>query len=269
MTLPSTLLVPLDGSDEARRATPVASALAAGLGADLVLMTTPQTRDTAGREEPPPWLAEAASDAGAVPTRTRFVLDDRPADAITRTARDLGDAAVCMTTHGHGRVLGAALGHVAEDVVRTLRTPVVLVGPDSGPWHAAGPLLVCHDGSAAADAIIPVAKEWATALGLPLSLAFAFHPLDVESAQQLPTRVTDAAAALGPSVPLHSVRDAYPAGAIRHLAEQLRPSMLAMSTHGRTGWARLALGSVATTVVRASACPVLVVRPDGLSGRGG
>jgi nucleotide-binding universal stress UspA family protein len=37
--------------------------------------------------------------------------------------------------------------------------------------------------------------------------------------------------------------------------------MLAMSTHGRTGWDRTALGSVAMKVVHDSPCPVLVQQP--------
>ena len=46
------------------------------------------------------------------------------------------------------------------------------------------------------------------------------------------------------------------------------PSLVAMSTHGRTGLARVALGSVATAVVRASLCPVLVNRPPLLTAQG-
>jgi Universal stress protein family len=39
------------------------------------------------------------------------------------------------------------------------------------------------------------------------------------------------------------------------------PAMVALATHGRTGLARVVLGSVATAVVRGSRCPALVVRP--------
>jgi nucleotide-binding universal stress UspA family protein len=36
--------------------------------------------------------------------------------------------------------------------------------------------------------------------------------------------------------------------------------LIVMGTHGRTGLARAALGSVAESVVRAASCPVLTVR---------
>ena len=38
-------------------------------------------------------------------------------------------------------------------------------------------------------------------------------------------------------------------------------SMLSLSTHGRTGWARLAIGSTAARLVHDSPCPVLIVGP--------
>lgn len=47
-------------------------------------------------------------------------------------------------------------------------------------------------------------------------------------------------------------------------AAHLPASLIAMATHGRSGIARFALGSVAASIVHAAPCPVLVVRPDGL-----
>jgi nucleotide-binding universal stress UspA family protein len=41
-------------------------------------------------------------------------------------------------------------------------------------------------------------------------------------------------------------------------------SFIVLATHGRTGLARVALGSVAMRVVHHSPCPVLVVRPQAL-----
>jgi nucleotide-binding universal stress UspA family protein len=50
------------------------------------------------------------------------------------------------------------------------------------------------------------------------------------------------------------------ASAILEAAEEEGATMIAMATHGRTGLARFALGSVAEKVLRASPVPVLVVR---------
>ncbi|HEX7900869.1 MAG TPA: universal stress protein, partial [Planctomycetota bacterium] len=51
-----------------------------------------------------------------------------------------------------------------------------------------------------------------------------------------------------------------PAEAILQAADDEESTLIAMATHGRTGLARFALGSVAEKVLRASRVPVLVVR---------
>lgn len=47
-------------------------------------------------------------------------------------------------------------------------------------------------------------------------------------------------------------------------AEQTEADLIAMSTHGRSGWKRLAFGSITDKVMRHSSIPVLMVRaPEG------
>ncbi len=58
------------------------------------------------------------------------------------------------------------------------------------------------------------------------------------------------------------IDDGDTSGRLAGYAADLPASIVALATHGRTGLARVALGSVAMRVVRTSACPVLVVRPD-------
>ena len=52
-----------------------------------------------------------------------------------------------------------------------------------------------------------------------------------------------------------------PAAEIVRLARQGNHDLVVVGTHGRTGFRRLVLGSVAERVVREAPCPVLVVRP--------
>ena len=51
-----------------------------------------------------------------------------------------------------------------------------------------------------------------------------------------------------------------PAAEILRYAKSANIDLIVMGTHGRTGLARLVLGSVAEAVVRAAPCPVLTVR---------
>jgi nucleotide-binding universal stress UspA family protein len=51
-----------------------------------------------------------------------------------------------------------------------------------------------------------------------------------------------------------------PAESIVYLAEKENVDLIVMPTHGRTGLARLLMGSVAEEVVRKAKCPVLTVK---------
>jgi universal stress protein A len=54
---------------------------------------------------------------------------------------------------------------------------------------------------------------------------------------------------------------ATPATTIIACATEENADLIVMSTHGRTGFKRLLLGSVAEVVVRRAPCPVLIVKP--------
>jgi len=60
----------------------------------------------------------------------------------------------------------------------------------------------------------------------------------------------------------HVFEGASVADAIQESAEKLGADLIVMGTHGRTGLAKVALGSVAERTLRGAPCPVLTV-PDG------
>lgn len=64
-----------------------------------------------------------------------------------------------------------------------------------------------------------------------------------------------------PDVQIHvEITTGNPAHGVVDLAERLGVDLVVMPSHGRTGLARLTLGSVAERVVRLASCPVLVLR---------
>ena len=56
------------------------------------------------------------------------------------------------------------------------------------------------------------------------------------------------------------VRSGVPYATILDEAKKMEVNLIVISTHGRTGLAEFLIGSVAERVVRASPCPVLVIR---------
>ena len=58
----------------------------------------------------------------------------------------------------------------------------------------------------------------------------------------------------------HRLLRGSPADEILKLAERLNVELIVMGTHGRTGLARVLMGSVAEAVLRRASCPVLTVK---------
>ena len=58
----------------------------------------------------------------------------------------------------------------------------------------------------------------------------------------------------------YMLREGDAASEILATAEEVKPTMIAMGTHGRTGFAHVFLGSVAEKVIRKATAPVLTVR---------
>lgn len=262
-----TIIVPLDGSEFAERALATAHNLARQSGADLVLVTS----RLGGTTEPESYLRLTAQSAEMESART-VVFEDRLADAAIATlAENEPDAVVCMTTHARGSVGEAVFGSVAERVMQRTHVPVVLVGPaatDAGT-RTFEELIVCLDGSRAAAEILPPAALVARDLDIPMLLVDVVDP-DAgpnhgagDSVALESTPLQRAARTLGGSgvaVSWEVLHGSDPASSIVEFAATRPTPLLAMTTHGRTGFARVTAGSVTMSVVQHASCPVLVRR---------
>ncbi len=258
--IPSSIVVPLDGSDFAERAVSVATALATRLGARLVLMTAGWLDDLRTADD---YLREVGTTLSGVDMEVVVRDEFHPPTAIRAVVADRPGSAVCMTTHGRGGFRWAMLGSVAEELVGVSAEPVLLVGPRCRPdWSPArGGIMLCHDGSAATATVLGAACEFARAFEQEISITTVIHPLDVEDAERPEYLFTDLEAAVARTglVPHASLlRSSYPAGAIADAAEVLPASMIVMATLGRTGLERAVVGSVTMGVLNLAPCPVLV-----------
>ena len=83
-----------------------------------------------------------------------------------------------------------------------------------------------------------------------------------DQAAQAHSRILEACNAGGPavSVEMRLVEDVAVLEGIERTAREQQSDLIVVGSHGRTGIARLMLGSVAAKVVAQSAVPVLVAR---------
>lgn len=271
-TKPATIVVPLDGSDFAERALLPAGALAARTGAQVVVMTSSHGGVLV---EPESYLAEAAARAG-IPGAKLSVSDRDAVGVLESLVTGVERPLICMTTHGRSGLGQAILGSIAEEVTRGVNVPLLLVGPaaDLDVASRFDTAVVCTDGSDVAKAIEPVISEWIRAVHLR---AWVVQVLDPDTRRALDEagetlveegQVFSMAQALmhrdGTGINWDVLHGERAAAAIVEYASRLPASVIAMATHGRTGLARLALGSVAASVVHDAKCPVLLVRPGTL-----
>ena len=269
--MPKTVVVPLDGSTFAERALRPAAEVARRAGAHVVVMTA---RYGGVVVEPKRYLEEAARAAGIDDPEPVVVEGRLAASAIAAVVSEQSDAVIVMTTHARQRLGQALFGSVAEEILRRAPAPVLLVGPSvpDDPTPLAE-LIVCLDGSALANAILPFAAAWARDLHLDVVLvrvaeADPKSPLpesdpvarDLADLQHIASELEPT----GGSVRCQVLHHPRAAEAIVEFARNHPRALLALTTHGRTGLARVTAGSTAIAVVRDARCPVLVARPAGL-----
>jgi len=211
---------------------------------------------------------------------------------VGRASHEIFEAAtecdvVVMSAHGRAGWARWALGSVAEKVLRETACPVFVVGPDALPARtgavASGlnpsvdflfkQVLWATDWSLPAECALDEAIALARRHGAQLLL---LHVSEPPIPPGLATADWDAEQSAEAAVCFGALCERHPgAGGARRLisrgdaaAEIVRVSrlegadLIVMGTHGRTGWKRSAVGSVAQEVVRLVPCPVLLVPPD-------
>ena len=224
-------------------------------------------------------LAEAGSRVRCI------VLHGPAAEAIVDYAEEMGIQQIVMATHGYAGLKRWTHGSVAERVLQAASVPVLLVRAqerdvgDSQPLTLCRRILVPLDGSELAEQILPAVTPMAQALGAKLMLFRVltarvtgwgtgtgewFPPLNAfeiaeHEAQASLDRVASRLEELGIRVST-ATQMGEAADSIIRYAEANNADLIAMCTHGRTGLARWALGSVADRVLRAGGIPILLVR---------
>ncbi len=179
-------------------------------------------------------------------------------------------------------VVVAAPGSVAINVVRHASTAVLVARP-SPP----GPVIAATDFSDVSLRAVRVAATESQRRGSPLHLLHAsdvgLFALGQASAAAMPYLLSSSPITLEGLDTLHAVAKhrldetlgdiavagttAVVAGSaadvIVHYAESVNAELIVVGTHGRSGLARLTLGSTAASVIESAPCSVLIVRLRG------
>jgi nucleotide-binding universal stress UspA family protein len=286
------MLIPLDGSPLAERAVAVATRLAQ-VGQDrllLVHVASPQ-----GWSEQPDLetdLVAALNDTAGPLRAAGFTVQTRIYNGyhvaaglvIARAAVAKGANLVVMSTHGRADIRRFVFGSVADEVLRRVEVPVLLVPRDcqaqppiDRPLRVTVPL----DGSPLAEEMLEPVRQIFGPIGAEITLVSAVEPIppglaamemnaytiDPNADLAEANRYLEATAAELKAQGLQvSIKTAYEPAIplIRALARPATTDVLAFTTHGRSGISRLLLGSVAAAVLAQATVPVLLVRPAAL-----
>lgn len=285
------ILVPLDGSRLAESALCCAMALGTQLPAKLVLFRAisipsdvQKALDRAGLESNAlieSLEAEASEYLKSVAKRLlsnasldldHVVQRGPAAAAIVDYARQEDIELIAMASHGYSGTQRWTHGCVAERVLHAASVPVLLVRAQETESNDLRPrcchrILVPLDGSAMAEQVLTPATEITQALGCQMtlfqvSIAFLFDCSSRAASRMAKAylqRVANRLQAQGIEAST-AVRTGPEVETIVQFAETNHVDLIAMCTHGRTGIARWALGSVADRVLRTGNIPVLLVR---------
>jgi nucleotide-binding universal stress UspA family protein len=127
------IMVPLDGSELAQTALPHALELCRALGATLVLLHVRDVRhgsSEASRRFLDFTRRQYANDGVAIETLMR---EGSVVEAILSAAQHQQIDVIAMATHGRSGIQRAVYGSVAEQVLRSSTTPVLLVRVPGSP----------------------------------------------------------------------------------------------------------------------------------------
>lgn len=195
---------------------------------------------------------------------------------------------VVMTTHGHGGLTRAWLGSVADALVRSSPAPLLLLRPSENAHEIAERslfqrVLIPLDGSALSEQILGPALELGGLAQAEYTLLRVAEPFVLTSyaplaqinrldeqltqeglaeARAYVRRVAERLFVEGRTVHARALLAEQPAAAILDEAHRQETDLIALTTHGRGGLARLLLGSVADKVLRGAALPMLIARPQ-------
>jgi nucleotide-binding universal stress UspA family protein len=263
-----TLIVPLDGSEFASRAVPVAVAIASASHADLRLVAVGHGATELRRVDD--LLRATASRITTTAVDVGMISDEDPTSALLRIAAD-PELVLCFASHDHTGVATSLLHSVGSALMVRAWQPFVLVGTATDVDPSARDIVVAIDGVSDPRGLLGAASAWTRQLDAPLRIVTVYEPvLDGSRRDHGPSGDPDAYLHVMmrdviesgiASVSCVSIADpvSVAAGLEDHLAS--RPGQLLVVGSHHDDRIRLGIGTV-RRLVRTLKVPMLVVKPS-------
>ena len=278
----SKILVPLDGSSLAERVLPYVHALgnAYGIPVELLRVFGPASEQLAA---PARGLYQHQIDASLSDdaydyldsvkrsmdcpelTVTCTVEGGDPASWLVDRAEKEPGTFVAMSTHGRSGIARSLLGSVTDNVMHATDSPLLVVRSreEQIPVFEVElkQVIVPLDGSKLAESVLPHVVTLAKTLRLTAVLVRVTCRREEAESRDYLLEVGERLHRKGVSSIENVTLHGGPSEAIVDIGRQIQNSLVAMTTHGRSGIKRWLLGSVTDRVVKESGDPVLIVRP--------
>ena len=296
----SRIVVPLDHSDVSEAALPLATDLARRRGIPLALVhVLEMSPDFMAyvhgmsevdalielEESSQNYLNRLAGGIEGVEVST-IVLRGQPASRLVEYVDELPDSLIVMSSHGRTGFRRMVLGSVTARVIHASPAPVLVVraGDDGAEVEIPESIrrvVVPLDGSEFAEHALHAVYELVTRKDIQIRLVrvpeIVAYPSTMYGAAsyegveaymsamrteaeayltQVTERLTERDGDVG-----WEVRDGAASIAILEAAREFDADLIAMASHGRAGFRRFLLGSVAEQVLREAHIPVLLVGP--------
>lgn len=237
---PRRIVVPVDGSASSIRSVPLASRLAAELDCELVIVSIV----TDFRSEAPARVERIDDLLGTLPsTVERRIVQART--VAPTIAQESDGGLVCIATTADPFDADGIRHTVTDGLIAAATSPVVVVGPKCDPEPTFERITVAIDPSHEQAGL----AYWSTWLAYQLGVEVDFVHVSVDESRELGPKVREVTPDKGQSVAERLIIEA--AGGV-----------LAMGSHGRTGFHRLIQGSVGAAVIPRSTVPVLMLGPN-------
>jgi nucleotide-binding universal stress UspA family protein len=289
------IMLPLDGSEAVEIVLPYGEELARRLGSEIILLHVPGSEHQQYERIHKMYLDRLAETVkhnirrgqpkGTQAKVTTKVEVGEPHENICNLVdKDDIDLIIMASVSASSLKISKMLGSVTDHVCRTVPIPVMLIRPQDiqrieGKRRLINRILLPLDGSELSRLALPVGEEMAATLKVPITL-FQMARIIIPYADPMlgapfisPKWIRDEEKVIRVEINTlekklrekgvhvtHIITSGFDAAdEIIQAGKKVDADLIVMSTHGRSGLGRWALGSVAERVLRYSEIPLLLV----------